>query len=61
MAEEALSKTYETINAFAALFYDVFLRIKGISSYLVILAMFPCYYCARTAHARRHLVPRRTP
>jgi hypothetical protein len=49
VAEEALSKTYKTINAFAALSHDVFLQTKGISYYLVILAMFPCHYA--TIHA----------
>jgi hypothetical protein len=49
VAEKALSETYETINAFAALFHDVFLQIKGIGYYLVILAMFPCHYATTYA------------
>jgi hypothetical protein len=44
VAEEALSKIYETINAFPALFHNVFPQIKGIGYYLVILAMFLCHY-----------------
>jgi hypothetical protein len=44
VAEKALSETYETINAFVALFHDVFLQIKGIGYYLLILAIFPCHY-----------------
>jgi hypothetical protein len=68
VAKEALSKTHETINAFAALFHDVFLQIKGISYYLVILAMFPCHYAMihadwtdptqrKSKHSRASVVP----
>jgi hypothetical protein len=68
VAEKALSETYETINAFAALFHDVFLQIKGISYYLVILAMFLCHYATiyadwtdptqrKSKHSRASIVP----